>query len=142
MQQRVSTVQEYQKQINILIEYIINHLGEPIDLVKLAEVCHFSPYHFHRITRALIGEPIWSYIVRIRLETAARLIRYTDLPVSDIAYKIGYDAPSSFSKAFKQQYGLSPVEYKKNKDYIIMKAEKNDAHLKIKAPKVMDIPPK
>ncbi len=142
MQQRTSTVEEYQKQINVLIEYINNHLGDPIDLVRLAEVCHFSPYHFHRIIRAFMGEPIGSYIVRIRLETAAKLIRYTDLPVSEIAYKVGYDVPTSLSKAFKQQYGISPIAYRTNKDYIIMKAEKKDMQLKIKAPKVMDVPAK
>jgi AraC family transcriptional regulator len=142
MQQRTSTTEEYRKQINILVEYINNHLGEPIDLAGLAEVCHFSPYHFHRITRAFLGEPIGGYIVRVRLETAAKLIRYTDLPVSEIAYKVGYDVPASLSKAFKQQYGISPTEYRTNKDYLIMSAEKKDMQLKIKTPKVMELPSK
>jgi len=142
MQKRTSTTEEYQKQINIIIEYINNNLDEPIELTKLAEISHFSPYHFHRITRAFMGEPIGAYVVRMRLETAAKLLRYTDLPVADIAYKVGYDVPTSLSKAFKQQYGISPLEYRTNKDYRIMKTEKKDIRLNIKGPKIIDLPVK
>lgn len=142
MQQRTSTTDGYRKQINIIIEYINNHLDGPIELAKLAEISHFSPYHFHRITRAFMGEPIGAYIVRIRLETAARLIRYTELPVSEIAYRVGYDVPASLSKSFKQQYGISPMEYRNNKDFTIMQTEKKDMPVNIKGPKVSDIPAK
>lgn len=142
MKQRTSTKEEYLKQINIMIEYINNHLDEPIDLSGLAEISHFSPYHFHRITRAFMGEPIGAYIIRMKLETAARLLRYTDIPVSDIAYKVGYDVPTSLSKAFKQQYGISPIDYRNDKNYMIMKQEKKNLQLTIKGPKVMNIPAK
>ncbi|MDR2919609.1 MAG: AraC family transcriptional regulator [Tannerella sp.] len=142
MTQRASTTEEYQKQINIIIEYINNHLHEPIDLIKLAEISNFSPYHFHRITRAFMGEPIGAYIIRTRVETAARLLRYTDLSISDIAYKIGYDVPSSLSKAFQKHFGISPIDYRNNKDYIIMKSTIKDLQLDIKRGKLMDIPTK
>jgi DNA gyrase inhibitor len=142
MRQRISTTQAYRKQINIITEYINNHLDKPIDLAKLSEMSCFSPYHFHRITRAFMGEPIGAYITRIRLETAAKLIRYTDLPVSEIAFRAGYDIPTSLSKAFKQKYGISPTEYRANKKFTIMKTEKKDIELKIKGPKIVDIPAK
>lgn len=140
MKQRTSTLEEYRKQVNIVIEYIDNHLHEPIELVRLADVSHFSPYHFHRIMRAFLGEPIGAYIVRRRLETAAMLLRYTDLPVSEIAYKVGYDVPSSLSKAFKNQYGISPADYRNDKEFIIMSTVKKDVELHIKKVKVVDVP--
>lgn len=121
MEQRTSTTEEYHRCVNIVVEYINNHLGEEIDLEKLAEISHFSPYHFHRIMKAFIGEPLGAFIVRTRIETAAQLLRYSKMSVSDIAYQIGYGTPSSLSKAFKQFYGISPNEYRNNKDYIIMK---------------------
>lgn len=142
MSQRISTIEEYQRQINIIKDYINNNLDNPIDLSELAGISHFSPFHFHRITRALLGEPIGSYILRIRLETAAKLLRYTDMPVSEIAYRVGYDVPTSLSKAFRQQYGISPIDYRTNKEYMIMKMEKKVLPLSIKGPKVMDIPSK
>lgn len=121
MQQRESTKEEYLQRINILVEYINNHLGENIDLNLLAELSCFSPFHFHRIVKAFLGEPIWTFIVRTRAEAAARLLRYTDMSVEEIAYHVGYNAPSSLSKIFKQLYGISPIEYRNNKDYSIMR---------------------
>lgn len=123
MQQRTTTTEEYQQCVNVVIEYINNHLGEEIDLELLAEISHFSPYHFHRIMKAFLGEPLGAFIVRMRAETAARLLRYSDLPVADIAYRIGYGSPSSLSKVFKQFYGISPNEYRNRKNYTIMKPE-------------------
>lgn len=124
MQQRTSTKEEYLKRVNEVIEYINNHLGEDIDLNRLAEMSHLSLYHFHRVMSAFLGEPLGAFIVRTRIETAARLLRYTDLSISDIAYRIGYGAPSSLSKAFRQFYSISPNEYRNNKEYTIMKPEK------------------
>ncbi len=60
MEQRTSTTEEYHRCVNIVIEYINNHLGEEIDLEKLAEISHFSPYHFHRIMKAFLHEPLGS----------------------------------------------------------------------------------
>ena len=58
MEQRTSTTEEYHRCVNIVVEYINNHLGEEIDLEKLAEISHFSPYHFHRIMKAFLHEPL------------------------------------------------------------------------------------
>ena len=105
MQQRPSTTEEYQRKMNIIVEYIYNHLSETIDLDILAEMSGFSPWHFHRIVKAFLGENIGAFIVRMRVETAARLLRYSDMSVQEISWRVGYDVPSSLSKAFK------PVSY-------------------------------
>jgi len=118
-----TTKEEYHRRVNILIEYINNHLDEPIDLTYLAEISGFSQWHFHRIMSAFLGEPVGAFIVRMRIETAARLLRYTDSPVQEIAYRVGYDVPSSLSKQFKQFYGISPQAYRNNKQFVIMKPE-------------------
>lgn len=139
MQQRPSTKEEYRKQVNIIIEYINNHLSEEMDLSLLAERANFSPFHFHRIMKAFLGESLGNFIVRLRVETAARLLRYTDLPVQDIAYRIGYDVPSSLSKAFKSFYGISPIKFRNNKNHTIMRPSLLNDELNIKAPKILDL---
>ena len=90
-----TTREEYQKCVNAVVDYINLHLGEEIDLKSLAKISHFSPFYFHRIMKAFLGEPIGTFIVRTRTEAAARLLRYSDLPIADIAYRIGYSSPSS-----------------------------------------------
>jgi len=133
MQQRPTTKEEYLKRVNIVIEYISNHVGENIDLQTLADISGFSPYHFHRIMRAFLKEPIGTFMVRLRIETAARLLRQTSLPISDIAYQVGYDMPSSLSKIFKRLYGISPNEYRTNKNFTIMKPEVINTNLNVQA---------
>ncbi len=133
MTQRLSTKEEYLKRINIMVEYINNHMDENIELSKLAGIANFSPYHFHRIVKAFLGEPIGAFIVRMRLETAARLLRYTDLPIQEIAFRVGYDMPSSLSKGFKSFYAISPNEYRNNKNYTIMKPSEVNPDLKLKS---------
>lgn len=106
MQQKKTTQEEYQKCVNAVVDYINLHLGEEIDLKSLARISHFSPFYFHRIMKAFLGEPVGTFIVRTRTEAAARLLRYSDMPIADIAYRIGYSSPSSLSKVFKQFYGI------------------------------------
>ncbi|HPQ54462.1 MAG TPA: AraC family transcriptional regulator [Spirochaetota bacterium] len=62
---------EYVSRINRVIDYIENHLDEPMTLDILAGVAHFSPYHFHRIFSSMVGEPLYKFIQRLRLEKAA-----------------------------------------------------------------------
>ena len=121
METKKTTREEYQKCVNAVVDYINLHLGEEIDLKSLAKISHFSPFYFHRIMKAFLGEPIGTFIVRTRTEAAARLLRHSELPIADIAYRIGYSSPSSLSKVFKQFYGISPLEYRNNKNFVIMK---------------------
>lgn len=121
MQQKKTTQEEYQKCVNAVVDYINLHLGEEIDLKSLAAISHFFPFYFHRIMKAFLGKPIGTFIVRTRTEAAARLLRYSNLPIADIAYRIGYSSSSSLSKVFKQLYSISPLEYRNNKNFVIMK---------------------
>ena len=141
MRIKTTTKTEYQQRINVLVEYINNHLGEDIDLNKLAEISGFSRWHFHRIFAEFLGEPVGTFIVRMRVETAARLLRYTEIPVKEIAHKVGYDVPSSLSKVFRQFYGISPNEYRNNKDYVIMEPNRIMPDMELKV-EVKDLPGK
>ena len=67
----------YFERINKVIQYINNHLDENPDISKLAEIGNYSPYHFHRIMKAYLGESLGAYIIRLRLETAVSLLLYS-----------------------------------------------------------------
>ncbi|TGV04657.1 AraC family transcriptional regulator [Flavivirga rizhaonensis] len=137
----------YEQKLNVIVEYIHSNLDSKIDIKMLAEISHFSPFHFHRISRALLGEPIGAYISRIRVETAAKMIRYTSLDIESIAYNVGFETPSSLSKKFKNHFGVSPTAYRKNKLFTIKKSNimgtmsstENSQSLNIKKPKILDL---
>ena len=136
------TYNDYIQRINKVVAYINNHLDETLDLKILANEAALSDFHFHRIFKALKGEAIGGYITRLRLEATARLLRYTALTIEEIAFNIGYETPASLSKAFKKQYGISPTEYRTNKDTYIMKKEIINPDLALKAPKIVTLEPK
>ena len=136
------TYNDYIQRINKVVAYINNHLDETLDLKTLANEAALSDFHFHRIFKALKGEAIGGSITRLRLEATARLLRYTALTIEEIAFNIGYETPASLSKAFKKQYGISPSEYRTNKDTYIMKKEIINPDLALKAPKIVTLEPK
>ena len=136
------THNDYTQRINKVAEYINRHLDEPIELKTLADIAHLSHFHFCRIFKVLKGESPIAFIARLRIETAAQLLRYSTLPIEQIAFNIGYETPASLSKTFKNQYGITPTEYRTNKDIYIMKKEIINPDLALKAPKIVTLEPK
>lgn len=98
--------------IEDVMKYIREHLNEPIDRETLAEVAGFSVPHFHRVFTAHVGESAISYVRRLRLERAARKLRMGAVDITEVALAAGYDTHAAFGKAFKQQFGLSPSEFR------------------------------
>jgi AraC family transcriptional regulator len=92
--------------------YIRFHIQERLDRETLADVAGFSVPHFHRIFTAHVGESAISYVRRLRLERAARKLRMGAVDITEVALAAGYDTHAAFSKAFKQQFGLSPSEFR------------------------------
>ena len=135
------TKNDYIRRINKVVEYINNHLDDRLDLRKLASVANLSDYHFHRIFKGIIGEPPIAFIARLRRETAAQLLRYSPLSVEDIAFNIGYESASSLSKAFRDQYNITPTEYRTNKDIYIMKKVETASGITLKEPKIVELEP-
>ncbi len=142
------TIDIYNRRIEAAIEYIDRHLDEEIDLADVAGAAHFSPFHFHRIFRAFRGEPLGAYITRSRVETAARLLRHSELPIETIAYNVGFGVPSSLTRAFQRIYKITPSEYRSGQNIQllnnthIMKACQTDRPVRLKAPKIVELEPK
>lgn len=92
--------------------YIRSNLAGPLDLAEMAARAGFSRYHFHRVFRAVAGEPLAAYVRRERLQRAARALRDGDDDVTELALRVGYDSPSSFTRAFTDHYGVPPTEFR------------------------------
>jgi AraC family transcriptional regulator len=106
------TLQDYSDCIEDVMKYIREHINEPLDRETLADVAGFSVPHFHRVFTAQVGESAISYVRRLRLERAARKLRMGAVDITEVALAAGYDTHAAFSKAFKQQFGLSPSEFR------------------------------
>jgi AraC family transcriptional regulator len=92
--------------------YIQQHLAEELPLDRLARLAHFSPYHFHRIFKALVGEGVNEHVRRLRLESAAVALKTTERSVLQVALDAGYGTHEAFTRAFKQLFGVSPSQFR------------------------------
>lgn len=105
----------YQTRINKAIAYLNDHLADEVRIKKLAEVSHFSPFHFQRIYKALQGESPYETLLRLRLEKATFLLKYREaLKVSDVAFVCGFPSIENFSRQFKARYQVSPSAFRKD----------------------------
>ena len=107
-----STEQLYRQRTLRVQMYIQQNLDRDLSLEELAKESHFSEYHFHRIFRAVVGEPLKEYIRRLRLERAASNLKHTDSPVTHIAFNAGYQTHEAFTRAFKSAFGCSPSDFR------------------------------
>lgn len=104
---------EYEKRVNRVIDHIARHLGEDLSLSDLARVAAFSPFHFHRIFRALTDETLFGYIQRLRIERAAgTLTSRPDLSVLAVALDHGFSSAATFARAFRARFGMSATQWR------------------------------
>jgi len=108
-----STLNDYEKAVNRVIDYINHHLFETPGIKTLAEVANISGFHLHRIFKMIIGENIGEYINRIRLEYIAERLQMSKLTLDEIAIRTGYGTKHALSKAFKKHFGISPSAFRK-----------------------------
>ncbi len=108
----MQNLQDYSGCIDDVKQYIREHIDEPLNREVLAAVAGFSVPHFHRIFTICIGENIAGYVRRMRLERAGRKLRIGAVDITEVALAAGYDTHAAFGKAFKQQFGLSPSEFR------------------------------
>jgi AraC family transcriptional regulator len=103
----------YRSRINKVIDYVNDNLDRSISLDELASVAAFSPFHFHRIFVAVTGESVNFFTNRIRLEKAARLLKFSKQSIFEIALECGFSSSPTLSRAFKQYFEISPRTYRK-----------------------------
>ncbi len=114
--------EEYIARINKVMDYIEKHVEQPLNLYTLAEVAHFSQFHFHRIFTLLTGETPNSYVLRIRLEKAAIFLQNDErMSISEIAYTCGFGSLSLFSRSFRAYFQTTAKEYRKQEKAIYIK---------------------
>ena len=87
-------------------------LDDPPSLAELASAAAVSPFHFHRIWRALTRETVGQTVLRLRLEASQELLLVKDTSVTETATALGFGTPQSFARAFRRHTGLTPSEHR------------------------------
>lgn len=106
----------YVARINRVMDHIDDNLGGPLTLPELAAVAGFSPFHFHRIFGAMVGETLGQYIRRLRLERAAlQLVADPGKPITTIALECGFSGSAPFARAFRDAFGMSAGQWRRSR---------------------------
>ena len=104
---------EYVARVNRVLDHIEQHLHQPLSVEELAAVANFSKFHFHRIFRAALGEPLHQFIGRLRVERAAmRLRNEPDRSLTEIAIDCGFNSSATFSRAFRAAFDTTPTQWR------------------------------
>lgn len=88
-------------------------LSEDISLDELAAEAQLSPYHFARMFKQSVGIPPRVYLTQLRMEKACELLTQTELPITEIAFRIGYTSSQVLSRVFLKYQHMSPSEYRR-----------------------------
>jgi AraC family transcriptional regulator, exoenzyme S synthesis regulatory protein ExsA len=93
-------------------EVIQRNLYANLSLDELASLCHMSLSTFKRKFTEVYGESPQKYFTKVKVDKSIALLKNKALRISDIAYDLGFDSPTTFNRVFKQQTGKSPSEYR------------------------------
>ena len=118
----------YRERILAVLLHIQRHLDDSLALDDLARVAHFSPFHFHRIFRGLVGESVMEHIRRLRLERAAAQLKFNDEQIVTVALDAGYETHEAFTRAFGAMFGCSPSEYRRAQHEKLFAAAPSGVH--------------
>jgi len=103
------------EQISLIDEYLEKSAGAGTTIAKLSKLLKLSSRHLTRMFKVSTGKTIHAYIAEARMRKAISLLSLSDLPLKEIAYKLGYAGVGSFSAAFRDVTGISPGTYRKNR---------------------------
>ena len=102
----------YIERTNAAIDFIVRNLDGELKLERIAQVACFSPFHFHRVFRLLVGETLNHFVKRQRLERALYLMSHAPgHSLTEIALECGFSSSSDFSRSFKRRYGTAPSAF-------------------------------
>lgn len=93
---------------------INNSTDDGLSLDLVAQAACMSPFHFHKVFKASVGETVADYIRRLKLERAAGLCFYfKQASITDIALTLGFSSSQNLAKSFKKQFSLTPTDIRK-----------------------------
>lgn len=97
------------------MRHVERRIAEPdadLSLEAVAAVAGMSAFHFHRLFRAAVGEPLQAWARRLRLERAAALLAHSRWPVASVGMAAGYETQAAFTRAFSRRFGVPPAAWR------------------------------
>lgn len=120
---RKEVAQLYYDVIHKSIEFIEDHLDQPLSLENVSKEAGFSKFHFHRIFKKYVGKSLIDYIRYRRISSSAQMLLYTNERILDIALYFNFESQEAFTRAFKSIYALPPAQYRSQMKNLLKESE-------------------
>ena len=104
---------QYSTLVETTINYVKAHLSDPISRDTITRELHVSEGHISHLFKKETGDSLTEYITNMRIEKAKELLLQTNLSISEICERIGYNYQAYFTRIFREKVGMSPVQYRK-----------------------------
>lgn len=101
----------YRRRINTAIDYIETNLHHKLDVASISREACFSPFHFQRIFSAHMGESLYAFVTRLRVEKAATMLHTRQISITETAHAVGFEDSATFARAFKKRFGESASDW-------------------------------
>lgn len=125
---KTTTQKDYEQRMLRVLVHVQGNLDGELHLDELAGLANFSPYHFHRVFRGMVGEPVKEHVRRLRLERAAQHLKTTDRAVTAIAFDAGYETHESFTRAFRAMFSDSPSGFREARSAMVDAVASSGVH--------------
>jgi AraC-like DNA-binding protein len=112
---RSGTRVEIARRLHRARDFMHAHFDEALPLTAIARVACLSPHHFHRLFCGFFGHTPHHYLTTLRIERAKNLLRYTEMPVTQICLEAGFESLGSFSSLFRREVGVSPACFREKR---------------------------
>ncbi|MBK8504054.1 MAG: helix-turn-helix domain-containing protein [Saprospiraceae bacterium] len=109
---QMSSFKKDLEKINLVYEYVFNHIESGINLEDAAAVLNMAPGSFCRYFKKKTNQTFMEYVKSVRIGIAARMLSETDMQITRICYESGYNSLANFNSQFKLIMGKSPSDYR------------------------------
>jgi AraC-like DNA-binding protein len=116
-----------QRRIREVQVYLHENLHRDVDLRAIAHEAALSPYYFSRAFTAYVGTPPYRYLIRLRVERAQELLRTSELTVTQICQRVGFNSLSHFTTTFRRHTGMSPTSFRRALEHEVRYGPVTDA---------------
>ncbi|MNC54862.1 HTH-type transcriptional regulator YesS [compost metagenome] len=96
-------------------KYIEERYTDDLSLEEVADYVHLNPHYFSKIFKQEYGETFIDFVTRLRIDKAISLIGEGRLSLKEVSFEAGYKDPNYFSRVFKKITGVSPTEFRGQK---------------------------
>lgn len=107
------------QRVMLVVDFIEKNLKNNITIKEVSSKILISNFYFHKLFKLFTGESPGKYLTKRRLFEAANMLKESQMKVIDVALEFGYDSPEAFSRAFKRNLGINPIDIKHNPEILI-----------------------